>query len=312
MNPISSILVIVDPTAQVHPAVTKGAQLAMRLGARLDLYICDTKAARESRLTASRRDRRVPPHPKQLLEELALPLRQEGLDVSTEVEFGDPLLEKLIHRIKATTADLVLKDTHHHSIARRTFLGNTDWQLIRACPVALLLTKSTPWSQRPRIVAAVDPGHVNDKPALLDERILEHGACIAKHLRGELHVVHAYVPMTIIAAAVSGEPPVALAISEQDIAREEQIKRREIRGMAERFDVAAERIHVEMGGPAQVLPHAARELHADIVVMGALSRRGLKRAFLGSTAEDVLEQLPCDELIVKPVDFGEALAGMCP
>lgn len=37
--------------------------------------------------------------------------------------------------------------------------------------------------------------------------------------------------------------------------------------------------------------------------MGAVSRRGLKRLFLGNTAEEVLDSLPCDLLIVKPAGF---------
>ena len=45
------------------------------------------------------------------------------------------------------------------------------------------------------------------------------------------------------------------------------------------------------------------ELHADVLVMGAVSRRGLKRLFLGNTAEEVLDKLPCDLLIVKPAGF---------
>ena len=45
------------------------------------------------------------------------------------------------------------------------------------------------------------------------------------------------------------------------------------------------------------------ELHADVVVMGAVSRRGLKRLFVGNTAEDVLDKLPCDLLIVKAAGF---------
>jgi len=39
------------------------------------------------------------------------------------------------------------------------------------------------------------------------------------------------------------------------------------------------------------------------VVMGALSRSGLKRLFIGNTAEAVLDALPCDVLIVKPGKF---------
>jgi universal stress protein E len=34
-----------------------------------------------------------------------------------------------------------------------------------------------------------------------------------------------------------------------------------------------------------------------------VSRRGLDRVFLGSTAERVLDRLPCDLLIIKPEGF---------
>ena len=37
-----------------------------------------------------------------------------------------------------------------------------------------------------------------------------------------------------------------------------------------------------------------------LVVMGALARWSLKRAVIGSTAERVLDSLPCDVLIVRP------------
>ena len=39
------------------------------------------------------------------------------------------------------------------------------------------------------------------------------------------------------------------------------------------------------------------------VVMGAIARSGLKRLFIGSTAERVLDRLPCDLVIIKPLDF---------
>lgn len=55
------------------------------------------------------------------------------------------------------------------------------------------------------------------------------------------------------------------------------------------------------------MPRLAGALRADIVMMGAISRSGVRRAFIGSTAEDVLENLPCDALIVKPPDFASML-----
>ncbi|MBB6092126.1 universal stress protein E [Povalibacter uvarum] len=310
MNAITSILVIVDPTTQQHAAVEKAAALASKARARIELYVCETRAVREARL--SRGSGHGSLDLKLFLEKLARPLREEGIDVVTEIDLGDPLWEKLVEKIRRATVSLVVKDTHHHSLAQRTFLNNTDWQLIRACPVPLLLTKPAAWRQPPRIFAAVDPGHTNDKPSTLDDQILDQANCFAKHLGGELHALHAYVPVSIIAAAVSSEPPTALAVSEEDLKAEQSAKVRQVTEVTRRFEISPDRIHVQLGGPAQLLPQATRQLGADILTMGALSRRGLKRIFIGSTAEDVLEHLPCDVLIVKPTDFAEALQGLCP
>ncbi len=312
MNPISNILVIVDPTAEAYPSIANAALLAAAFKARMELYVCDTKAARQVRLAASARKQpqaSATVSLKGLLESLAAPLRLKGIDVTTEVDYGDPLHEALIDKARRTSADLVVKDTHHHSLLRRTFLTNTDWHLIRACPVPLLLTRQSTWATPPRILAALDPGHMNDKPALLDQRILEYASCFAKRLGGELHALHAFVPVSVIAAAVGSEPPSALAISAEEIEREQQAKVQELQALVADFGVGQDHIHVRAGGPAAVLPQAAREIHADVMAMGAISRSGLTRAFIGSTAEDVLEHLSCDALIVKPPDFSDALPG---
>jgi universal stress protein E len=311
MNRINNILAIVDPTTSEQPAVNKAARLAEKLGARLELFVCDTKASREARMAAHARE---PSHQpflasvKALLESLADPLRARGLDVTTETECADPLHAALVDRTKRTSADLVVKDTHHHSLAKRTFMTNTDWNLIRSCPVPLLLTKASPWRPAPRILAAVDPGHVNDKPVALDHRILEHAALFAKALGGDLHAVHAYLPLAIIAAATGGTPPMAVSVSPEEISIEEAAKRKQIRELVAGYGVDVARIHLELGGAAECLPRIAQTLEADVVAMGAISRSGLKRAFIGNTAEDVLERLPCDALIVKPPDFAEAMS----
>jgi len=196
-----------------------------------------------------------------------------------------------------------VKDTHHHSFAQRTFLTNTDWQLIRGCPVPLLLTKNTKWATDPRIFAAVDPGHVNDKPEMLDHWILEHAALLAQRLEGELHVLHVYLPLVIIGAATVGSPPLAATVTPEDLAVEEANRRKLVNALLSEYQLGADRIHLEIGGPAQALPRVTESLHADVLTMGAIARSGLKRIFIGSTAEDVLERLPCDALIVKPPNF---------
>ena len=309
MNPITRILAIVDPTADRHVGAAKAALLAEKFNARLELLACDTKASRELRL--ARHVRANPDKPfelnlKPMLEAIAQPLRKRGLDVTTELAFGNPLHVALVDRVQRTTADLVVKDTHHHSLAQRTLLTNTDWELIRNCPAPLLLAKPKAWAAQPRVFAAVDPGHVNDKPVVLDHRILEHSALMASKLGGELHVIHAYLPMTIVAAAAVSSPPMPV-ISADDLEVERDLRFTQVRALVSDYGVSAAHIHLETGGPYDVLPRFAETLHADIMVMGAISRSGVQRAFIGSTAEDVLERLSCDALVVKPPNFSELL-----
>lgn len=309
MDRICNVLVIVDPTASEHPAIARGALLARMFDARLELFACETKASRATRLAAHVRKNAQKPllvDLKGMLETLAAPLRAEGVDVATETEVGDPLDVALLDRTRRTSAGLVIKDTHHHTLAQRTFLTNTDWQLIRGCPVPLLLVKPGPWASAPKVVAAVDPGHANDKPAVLDHRILQHAAAFSRALKGELHVVHAYIPAAILATAATA-PPIAMTVSAAELAREEESKRKEIAALVSDYGVRSGNVHVSTGGPAAVLPRAAQAIGADIMVLGAISRSGLKRIFIGSTAEDVLEDLPCDALIVKPPDFASML-----
>src|SRR5688572_15291926 len=311
MDYIKQILGIVDPTANEHPAIAKAALLAEKFNARIELFVCDTKSAREMRLATHVRTRPGQPFPvniKALLETLASPLRSRGLDVTTECAHADALHVGLIDRTRHTNADLVVKDTHHHSLAQRTFLTNTDWQLIRACPVPLLLTKGAPWAETPRIVAAVDPGHVNDKPKILDHWIVEHASLIAQRLQGELHVVHVYLPLAIVGAATVVNPTMITAAAPEELALEEKSRRELVSALVGEYDVPPKNIHLELGGPAQMLPQAAEHIVADVMTMGAIARSGLKRIFVGSTAEDVLEKLPCDALIVKPPQFGEHVA----
>ena len=55
--------------------------------------------------------------------------------------------------------------------------------------------------------------------------------------------------------------------------------------------------------PLCPFPQVARHTHCAMVVMGAVSRSGLKSIFIGNTAERVLDRLQCDLLVVKPLGF---------
>jgi universal stress protein E len=309
VDQITDILVIVNPLVRDQAAIEKAAALARWLGAGIELLVCDTKSARETHMEGE-----LPPlsnallndNLDSLLELLAEPLRDDGLDVTTHLISGDPLHEAVIQWMRDSPADVVVKDTHHHSFAERAFATSTDWHLIRTCAVPLLLTKPKSWGSPPVLMAAVDPGHVNDAPAAVDHRILEVAASMAKRIGAKLQAIHAYLPATIATAAVGGMPPM-IGMSAEALASEQELRRWQIKRLTDEFGILDEYLHVDPGIAAEYLPRMAAECHADIVVMGAISRSGLKRLLIGSTAERALESLPCDVLVVKPPDFAQNL-----
>jgi universal stress protein E len=306
---ITDILVIVNPLVRDQPAIAKAATLARWLGAGIELLICDTKSSREihteGQLPANS-NALLTDNLDSLLEQLAEPLRDDGIDVTTHVIGGDPLHEAVISWMRNSPADLVIKDTHHHSFAKRAFGVNTDWHFVRTCPVPLLLTKPKIWSTPPVLMAAVDPGDVNDPSAALDHRVLDVTASLAKRCDAEVHVMHAYFSSAIATVVVGAMPPI-LGVSAEALAAENEIRRSQVKQITDEYEVADANLHVDAGMATEYLPRMAAEWHADIVVTGAISRSVLKRVLIGSTAERVLETLPCDVLVVKSPDFAQNL-----
>jgi universal stress protein E len=165
---LNSILAVIDPTAEQHFGLNRTIRLAERAHARVELLVCEFASYLSAEQAAI--DRLVGER-KHWLDELAKPLRERGIDASTDVRWDRPLDEAIVRKVIATTPDLVIEDTHYHSVLKRTLFSNTDWNLIRNCPAPLLLVKGRPTSASPDVLAAVDPFHEHDKPAALDREI---------------------------------------------------------------------------------------------------------------------------------------------
>lgn len=59
---------------------------------------------------------------------------------------------------------------------------------------------------------------------------------------------------------------------------------------------------MKTGDARDMIDEAAREVSADLIVMGTHGRRGVSRALLGSIAESVVRTAPCPVLTIRPID----------
>jgi len=231
------------------------------------------------------------------LEKLAAPLRRRGLEVTCTVAWDHPAHEAIVRRAVETRADLIIAQCHGAGDTHGT-LRLTDWELVRNSPIPVLLLRDPRPYRRPKILAAVDPMHTHAKTGDLDENIVSGARSLAAVLSGSLHVVHANHPPLMGLATESPFTLVDLLSAGHDAFRK----------FLRRGDLPARRGHLVEGDPATVIPSVAADLHARIVVMGAVSRSGLKSLFIGNTAERVLNKLDCDVLVVKPAGFRQRIS----
>ena len=305
MLTISKVLAVIDPTADEQPALQRAAWLARKAGAELELLVCyyneylsgdrlfDSPSLEKARSEVIANQERH-------LEELAEPVRESGIVVTTTANWDHPLYEGIVRHAVASGVDIVFKDTHHHSAVTRALLTNTDWNLIRTCPIPLWLVKPRDLADVPVFVAAIDPMNQHDKPAALDDEILQISKLLGESAGGDVHAFHSYDPRIAVATATANAYiPVSLPFDEieQQMHEDHQKRFNEITSF---HGLEDDKAHLVAGLTHEELPAIASNLKADVVIMGAVARNRWKRLFIGATAERTLEHLPCDLLIVKP------------
>jgi len=303
MRSIRRILVAVkDPKAKSLPAVIKATQLARALGADLELFHgIDSSIYLDTLDVTQQSPKQVQDEEReqvlQQLERIAARVRRHGVNVTTAAEWDYPVYESIVRRASRFGADLIVAERHAGRHILQSFLRLTDWELLRLSPVPVLLVKRSQPYHRPTVLAAVDPTHSFAKPANLDQEILAVSTVVVSALRGRLHAVHAYSPLQ--PGMLAGTPEAAKRI-QRDNAKRAKIAFDRVLQSA---DIPPARRHLMACHPINAVQDVARESHSNIVVMGAISRSGLKRVFIGNTAEQLLDHLPCDLLIVKPREF---------
>ncbi len=305
MHPIRRILVAVkDPAAKALPAVRKAAQLARAYNAHLELFhaISAPLYVDAYSLQPSLREIEREIHSSRMgqLQAIASEIGRKGLEVSVTAQWDHPAYEAVVRHAIHTKASLIVADCHAKPHILPGLLHLTDWELLRMSPIPVLLVKNALPYKRPAILAAVDPSHAFAKPAKLDGEILSVAGSVAGALHGPLHAVHAYLPLP--------EEPISRRLLSDTQRNKLNAQAEAAAGLNFERTVRAARIsksrcHLLPCHPIAAIEQTARKTHCAIVVMGAISRSGVRRFFFGNTAEYLLDSLPCDLLIVKPPKF---------
>ncbi|NRA61675.1 MAG: universal stress protein UspE [Psychrobium sp.] len=301
MMEYKNILVMVDPTKDQHPSLERAAFLARSYGATISLFLCIYDLSYEMTSMLSKDEREAMRSGVIEQQEQWLVQLSDGypdLTINCTVAWHNRAFEAAIKHVQANAIDLLVKSTRKHDKLKSIIFTPTDWNLLRKSPCDVLLVKDHAWPNGGTIVTAInavseDEAHIN-----LNQKVLQHATDLAKVINAKVKVVNGY-PGT----------PVNIAIEIPEFNSDEynsSVKKHHVSAthrIAEQFSISCDDCIVEEGLPEDVIPQASNALDAELVIIGTIGRTGLSAAFIGNTAEHVIDRLQCDLLAVKPDGF---------
>ena len=283
MKLMKNLLLATDLSARSDRAFERAVALAQQLSAKLTVvHVIDEE------LPASIADAQA---------DVARQTIQDQIDkisggtvpsFAIEVVFGRAYAD-ILEISEKLDAELIVMGIHRDGKFKEMYRGTTAERVIRAgnCPILVVKDRITgPYS---KIMIGVDF-------SVYSRRAIEFAVNFVAD--GEFHLVHAYdVPFR---GFLSGES------IRQEMSKQHQMQFQEmidsemaafLSGLGEKAP-KFKRVMQE-GMVREVIHEQIRRLNPDLLVIGTHGRTGVAHAFLGSVAEDLLADPPCDVLAVK-------------
>ena len=126
------------------------------------------------------------------------------------------------------------------------------------------------------------------------EKAATAACALASKTGATVHLLHAYViPVESVGRA--------LTVSQNYVEQFVQESKAHLQELVAKLcpDASVGPLLVESGDPREVITQKAKELNAELIVMGTHGRRGLIHALMGSVAESVARTAPCSVLVVR-------------
>ena len=127
---------------------------------------------------------------------------------------------------------------------------------------------------------------------------LDHAIELARRFDGKLHLLHCY---DVYVGAVS---PYGITVPQSFDAECREAAEKEIQEWANQVKAAGIEVAttVTPAAASDAIAATAKEMDADLIVMGSRGLTGIKHVLLGSVADRTLRTAPCPVLTVKQAD----------
>lgn len=224
-------------------------------------------------------------------------LPDEQNNVQCIVRSGRPWLELL--KVSRNAPDVMtVCGTRNAGTVSRILFGSTGMKLLRnaAGPVWLVQPRPDDDDQLD-ILATTDLTEVG-------QDILMTSVALGKALPTRLHVLHVVedIPERYLRRSRLTSDEAAIRIQKSREQAEHAVHD-QLAGTDYRTLQQGMRIHVRTGNAEDCILETIREFHINLLIMATQARGGVAAMLPGNTAEQLLPELPCSVIVLKPDDF---------
>lgn len=300
-----NLLVAIDPNQDDQPALRRAVYLVQRNGGRIKAFlpIYDLSYDMTTLLSPEERDAMR----KGVVNQRAAWVKQQahyyleaGIEIEIKVIWHNKPLEAIIQEVINGKHDLLLKMAHQYDKFESLIFTPLDWNLLRKCPCPVWMVKDNIWPDHGSIAVAVNLSNEESYHDELNIKLVEKTQDLAKRIIKDptIHLVSSYpvAPLNIAIELPDYDP----SLYNNALRGQHLVAMKELR---QKFSIDEKYTHVQEGLPEKIIPEMCEELNAGVVVLGIVGRTGLSAAFLGNTAEHVVDKLKCDLLAIKPDGF---------
>lgn len=263
-----NIVVVIDPTRDEHPALERSIITAKMRDVAPELHIfigVDGNAVDVSHKNPNMYSSVAK------FSELEARMAKEGLNYTAEICWAHDWQKALLSSGKHFQTDMIVIPDYCDSDKGVRF-SDSKWALLRNAKCPVLIVRPGGEYKRKTVLAAINAQAKDDRYQTLNDKIIARGKRTAEMYGAELHVVNAY-----------GD---SINIPDRGT-------------LLRKIDLESDRVHIRQGDPEDVISSTAKELNADIVLIGTLSRKGLLAAMRGNTSERVLTKLDTDVMALN-------------
>ena len=299
MQQFKNILLVIDPEVDGTAALEKAITLAKQNGASLTLFSVLDKPPGLSRNESVLQHQLVSSIDERKEWLRGLLIKHDEIKVMINVVEGTHFLE-IIRQVLREQHDLLITTAEEKQGIRSRLFGTTSMHLMRKCPCPVWVVKRIQTRPFQRILAAVDPTDRHLKRDSLNPLILRLAASLASKEAAELHIIHVRDLLGRRYVRRMSKQDVQELITHEKIQYQQRMDT-----LLNQVDFTGLKLHMHLieGDPDFLIPKLVATEDIDLLVMGTVCRTGIAGFLIGNTAEEVLNQVDCSVLTLKPEGF---------